>query len=136
MATKKGAAKKDAKKGAGGKAKAMTEGTENQHTRAYTADMSSLKGLELTCEADEANLLAKITSLELGQDDGVDVTVGDYEDDDTTILGELTFEQYKTDVDKQSLKAIHKTKGDTFLFEGEAFIKNAAIKLLVFRDKQ
>lgn len=138
MVAKKGAAKKSAKKAAGGKAmaKATTRGADNQHTRAYDAGMSSLKALEITCEADESNLLAKITGLALGEDDGTDVTVGDYEDDDTTMLGELTFEQYETDVDKQSLKAIHKTKGDTFLFEGEAFIKNSPVKLLAFRDKE
>jgi hypothetical protein len=108
---------------------------ENQHTRAYGADMSSLQGLELTCEKDEADLAARILSLELATDDGVDVTAGIYEDDDETKLGNLVFEQYETDVDEQSIKAIHQAKGDTFLFKGKAYIQNNAVKVLVFREK-
>ena len=127
MATQKGASKKRTKKSA-------VKAADDKITRAYTANMSSLKGLETTCEADEANLTARIVSLELGTDDDTDVTVGDYEEDDTTILGELSFEEYKTDVDEQSLKAIH--KDDTFLFKGNAFVKSMPVKVLVFRDKQ
>ena len=106
----------------------------NQHTRAYGADMSSLKGLELTCEKDEADLAARILSLQLATDDGADVTAGIYEDDDETTLGNLAFEQYETDVDAGSLKAIHQTKGDTFLFAGQAYVNNSPIKVLVFRE--
>lgn len=107
----------------------------NQHTRAYAPTMSSLKALELTCEKDEADLSARILSLQLATNDGEKVTAGIYEDDDEADLGELTFEEYQTDVDIQSLKAIHQTRGDTFLFKGEAYVKNKAIKLLAFRDK-
>lgn len=106
----------------------------NQTTRAYGADMSSLKGLELTCEKDEADLAARITSLQLATDDGADVTAGIYEDDVETKLGNLALEQYQTDVDAGSLKAIHQTKGDTFLFAGEAYVNNSPIKVLVFRE--
>lgn len=107
----------------------------NQHTRAYAADMSSLNGLELTCEKDEADLSARILSLQLATDDGADVTAGIYEDDDETTLGNLAFEEYKTDVDEQSIKAIHQAKGDTFLFKGEAYVKNSPLKVLIFREK-
>jgi hypothetical protein len=107
----------------------------SNHTRAYAADMSSLNGLELTCEKDEADLAARITSLQLATDDGADVTAGIYEDDDETTLGNLALEKYETDVDEQSLKAIHKTKGDTFLFNGEAYVQSDPIKVLVFREK-
>jgi hypothetical protein len=108
---------------------------DNQHTRAYGADMSSLKGLELTCEKDEADLVARILSLQLATDDGADVTAGIYEDDDETTLGNLALEQYETDVDEQSIKAIHQAKGDTFLFKGEAYVQNNPVKALVFREK-
>jgi hypothetical protein len=105
-----------------------------QHTRAYDKNMSSVKGLELTCEKDEADLIAKITSLQLATDDGEDVTAGIYEDDDESSLGNLAIEEYKTDVDMGSLKAIHQTKGDTFLFNGTAYVSGNAIKVLVFRE--
>jgi hypothetical protein len=97
--------------------------------------MSSLNGLELTCEKDEADLSARILSLQLATDDGADVTAGIYEDDDETTLGNLAFEEYKTDVDEQSIKAIHQAKGDTFLFKGEAYVKNSPLKVLIFREK-
>jgi hypothetical protein len=105
-----------------------------QFTRAYAENMSSLNGLELTCEADEANLRAKIISLQLGTDNGTKVTVGKYEVATGIKFGHLAFEQYQTDVDEQSLKAIHQGKGDTFLFKGEAYVTNNAIKVLVFRE--
>jgi hypothetical protein len=105
-----------------------------QFTKAYAANMSSLKGLETTCEADEANLTAKIISLQLATDDGAKVTAGKYERARGIKLGNLAFEEYKTDVDVESLKAIHKAKGDTFLFKGEAYVNNNAIKVLVFRE--
>lgn len=104
-------------------------------TKAYTATMSSVKGLELTCEKDEADLTARLISLQLANDDGTDVTAGKYEEDDETELGNLAIEEYKTDVDESSLKAIHETKGDTFLFKGKAFIKSQRKKVLVFREK-
>lgn len=106
-----------------------------QHTRAYGANMSSVKGLELTCEKDEADLGARIISLQLATDDGAKVTAGIYEDDDEIKLGKLAIEQYQTDVDEQSLKAIHLTKGDTFLFKGEAYVQDNPVKVLVFREK-
>lgn len=103
--------------------------------KAYAATMSSVKGLELTCEKDEADLFARVVSLQLAKDDGTDVTAGKYEEDLEGNLGNLAIEQYKTDVDEGSIKAIHKTKGDTFLFKGEAYIVNKATKILVFREK-
>jgi hypothetical protein len=127
MPTKKPATNTAAKKTA-------TKAAAEQITRAYAANMSSLNGLELTCEADEGNLTAKITSLQLATDDGDKVTAGIYEEDDNAVLGNLAFEEFKTDVDIESLKAIHKTKGDTFLFKGEAYVKNNPIKVLVFRE--
>jgi hypothetical protein len=106
-----------------------------QFTKAYAANMSSLEGLETTCEADEANLMAKIISLQLATDDGAKVTAGKYERARGVQLGNLAFEEYKTDVDEQSLKAIHQANGDTFLFKGEAYVQNNRLKVLVFREK-
>jgi len=106
-----------------------------QFTKAYAANMSSLKALETTCEADEANLTAKIISLQLATDDGVKVTAGKYERARGIKLGNLAFEQYETEVDEQSLKAIHQAKGDTFLFKGGAYVQDKPVKVLVFREK-
>ena len=107
-----------------------------QHTRAYGANMSSLNGLELTCESDEANLTAKLKSLELAKlDDNTKVTKAVYEENDDIILGRLIFEEFKTDVDVDSLKAIHKTKSEPFVCKGEAFINGKAKKVIVFREK-
>lgn len=104
-------------------------------TKAYTATMSSVKGLELTCEKDEADLTARLISLQIAKDDGTDVTAGKYEEDDESEVGNLAIEDYKTDVDEGSIKAIHKTKGNTFLFKGEAYIQSQRTKVLVFREK-
>jgi hypothetical protein len=107
-----------------------------QRIRAYGANMSSVNGLELTCEKQEADVQSKIISLELAKfEDGTKVTKAVYEEDDDIKVGHLSFEEIKTPTDVTSLKAIHKTKGDTFLFEGAAFIKDTATKLLVFRDR-
>lgn len=104
-------------------------------TKAYASNMSSPKGLKTTCEADEGNLLAKLISLELATTDGTKATAGIYEEEHGMKLGHLAFEEYKTDVDETSLKAIHQTKGDTFLFKGQAYIQDKPVKLLVFREK-
>ncbi|MDX6444464.1 MAG: hypothetical protein QOH71_1538 [Blastocatellia bacterium] len=106
-----------------------------QFTKAYVSSMSSLKGLETTCEGDETNLTAKIISLQLATDDGAKVTAGKYERVRGVKLGELAFEKYETDVDEQSLKAIHQTKEDSFLFKGQAYVQDNPIKVLVFREK-
>lgn len=139
--TKKGTAKKGtakkatAKKATAKKATATAKAGPKQFQRAYTVNMSSLKALEIRCEADEANLTAKITNLQLGTTDGTKVTAGIYERALGVMLGNLAFEEFKTDVDKGSIKAIHQTKGDTFLFEGAAYITGNPIKVLVFREK-
>jgi hypothetical protein len=127
MATKKGATKTATKK-------AASPADSDEITRAYPASMSSVKALELRCETDESGLTARILSLELATNDGTKVTAGKYKPDEDADLGELSIEEYKTDVDISSLKAIHQTKGDTFLFKGEAYVKSNPIKVLVFRE--
>jgi hypothetical protein len=101
-------------------------------TRAYPADMSSLDALKLVCEADEANLLAELVSLQLGTDNEAKVTIGVYEVASGLRFGHLALDEYKADVDEQSLKAIHQSKGDTFLFKGAAYIQNNPVTLLAF----
>jgi len=104
--------------------------------RAYAKNMSSLKALELTCEADEANLMAKLISLALGVDDGAEVTAAQYDDEVGGMkLGHLIFEEYTTDVDAGSREAIHKTKGEPLVCKGRAYVNNAAKNVIVFREK-
>lgn len=107
----------------------------DQFPRAYPKDMSSLNGLELTCEGDEAGLTAKLIRLSLGKDDGVDVTAAIYEAADGLNLGHLIFEEYTDDVDAGSREAIHKTKGEPLVCKGRAYIKNNAKNVIVFREK-
>lgn len=106
------------------------------HTAAYGAnDIDSLKTLELSCERDEANWFSNIQSLQLATDDGVKVTAAMYKEVDNFEMGDLTLVEYKTDVDEQSLRATHKTQGETFLFKGQAYVQSQAVKVLVFRAK-
>jgi hypothetical protein len=107
-----------------------------QFTKSYVATMSSLNGLELTVEADEANLTAKLLSLELGQmDDGTKGTEGKFERASGIKLGHLIFEEYTTDVDAGSREAIHKTRGEALVCKGHAYINNQAKNVIVFRKK-
>lgn len=106
------------------------------HTRGYGASMSSLNGLELTCESDEANLNAKLKSLELAKfEDGTKVTKAIYEEVDGIILGELIFEEFTTENDADSRTAIHKTKNEPFVCKGQAFVSDKVKNVIVFREK-
>jgi hypothetical protein len=102
---------------------------------AYGANIGSLNTLEFSCEADEANFTAKIVKIQPAKVDEKDATAATYEAVPLAKLGNLAFVEYKTDVDEQSEKAIHKAKGDTFLIKGEAFVKGKRTKVLVFREK-
>lgn len=111
--------------------------TPKQFTKAYGAnDIGSLQTLDLTVEADEANLSAKVISLQLAQtEEGDKATAIKYERAKNINFGQLTLVQYKTDVDEQSEMAIHTTQGETFQCKGQAYIKGKATKILVFREK-
>jgi hypothetical protein len=112
---------------------ASTTDSGSKHTVAYGAnDIDSLKTLELSCERDEAHLLANIKEVRLALDDDIKVTAVIYEDVDNFDMGHLTFVEYKTDVDLQSQIAIHKALGAPI--KGQAYVKGQAIKVLVFRD--
>lgn len=105
--------------------------TPPTHTAAYANDIESLKSLELSCERDEINWFSKIRSLQLAVDDGADVTAAIYAETPDMDLGELIFENYETDVDVQSLKAIHKALGEPI--KGAAYVKGKSVKVLIFR---
>jgi hypothetical protein len=110
--------------------------TSVTHTVAYGAkDIKSLKALEFSCERDESNLFANIQSLQLATADDIKATAVIYKDVDGFNMGFLTFVEYKNDVDMQSQKAIHEGQGETFLFEGKAYVNNKSVKVLVFREK-
>ena len=108
-----------------------------QRVVAYGADtMNSLSILERTCERDESRLTSKIVKLQLAEVDGKKAIAATYEEVDDIKVGHLSFEEYKTAVDKQSLTAIHISRGETVALEdGEAYIKGTELKVLVFRDK-
>ena len=106
-----------------------------QFTKAFAKDISSLNGLELTVEASEANLTAKLISLDLAKDDGTDVTKGVFERVIGIVLGQLIFEEFTTDVDAASREAIHKTKGEPLVCKGRAFVSAQAKNVIVFREK-
>ena len=104
--------------------------------RKYSKDMSSLDGLKLTCEGDEAGLTAKLVSLQLARDeDGEDVTAAHYEIADGLNLGHLIFEEFVTEIDLNSLIAIHQTRKEPLVCTGRAFIAGAAKNVVVFRER-
>jgi hypothetical protein len=107
-----------------------------QFTKSYVATMSSLNGLKITVEADEANLTAKLLSLELGEtDNGTAGTEGKFERATGINLGHLIFEEYTTEVDANSREAIHQTQNEPLVCKGHAFINNQAKNVIVFRQK-
>ncbi|HJP94708.1 MAG TPA: hypothetical protein VJ875_22290 [Pyrinomonadaceae bacterium] len=103
--------------------------------RAYPKNISSLKGLELTCENDEANLFAKLVSLDLGiNENGEEVTAASYDDDVGDMeLGNLIFEQFTTENDALSRIAIHQAQNEPLVCKGRIFINNQVANVLVFR---
>lgn len=108
--------------------------------RKYPKTMSSLNGLKLTCETDEAGLFAGLVRLALGKDadnNNADVTGAEYETDGAANLnlGSLIFEEFTTDVDAGSREAIHKTQGEPLACKGRAFINGEAKNVIVFRAK-
>jgi len=105
--------------------------------RAYPKTMSSLNGLKLTCEKDEADLTAKLISLALGKDKdtGTDETAASYEEVDGMKLGHLIFEEYTDDADAGSREATHKKKGEPLVCKGRAYINSQAKNVIVFREK-
>lgn len=107
------------------------------HTVAYGAnDIDSLKTLELSCERDESNLLANIKNLQrMVTEEGIKVTAAMYTEVSGFKMGRLTLVEFTTDVDKQSQIAIHQSQGEKFEIEGEAFVNNKTVKVLVFRAK-
>lgn len=104
---------------------------------AYKAeDIDSLKTLETSCERDEAAHFSNVKAMKrVTNEKGDKLTAVTYKFVDDFKMGHLTILQYDTDVDKSSKKAIQKSKGETFICEGEAFVKGKAVEVLVFREK-
>src|SRR5687767_3617270 len=101
--------------------------TEMAIQRKYSKDVSSLKGLELTCEGDEAGLTAKLVSLQLARDEsGDDFTAAGYDVADGLNLGHLIFEEFSTEIDANSRIAIHRTRREPFICAGRAFVAGRA----------
>jgi hypothetical protein len=103
-----------------------------QLTRIYDANVSSLDALEHLCRADERDFGGRITSLKLATNNGDKATLATYEIASDMTVGYLALAEYKSEVDEQSLRAIHTSNGDDFLFKGEAYIQNSPVKLLAF----
>lgn len=109
-----------------------------KHTVAYSAkDIKSLKSLEFSCERDEANLFSNIESMQLAEleEDGTKATAVIYKEVDDFDMGFLTLVEYTSEADRQSKLAIHEQQGETFLIQGEAYVNNKPVKVLVFREK-
>lgn len=104
--------------------------------RQYPKNMSSLNGLELTCEGDEGGLTAKLISLQLAKDeDDNDITAADYEIADGLNLGHLIFEEFTTEIDANSRTAIHQTQQEPLVCKGRAFVSGEAMNVIVFRER-
>lgn len=111
---------------------------EDEEIIAYKEEeINTLKDLELSCERDEAAHLSNVTAVKRAvNEDGDRLTAVTYKFVDDFKMGRLTILEYKTEVDISSIKAVQtKTKGETFICEGEAFVKGKAVKILVFREK-
>jgi hypothetical protein len=108
-----------------------------KHTVAYSAkDIKSLKSLEFSCERDEANLFSNVESMQLAAlEDGTKATAVIYKEVDDFDMGFLTLVEYTSEADRQSKRAIHEAQGETFLINGEAYVNNNPIKVMVFREK-
>ena len=112
--------------------------TAVQHTAVYGAnEIDSLKTLESSCERDESDWAGKMIKLDRVKNDGKDATAVTYEEVDDIKVGHLTLVEYKTDVDKQRLTAIHQSQGETLVLKdgGEAYVNGKPVKVLVFREK-
>jgi hypothetical protein len=104
--------------------------------RQYPKTISSLKGLELTCEDDEGGLTAKLISLQLAKDENNnDITAADYEIADGLNLGHLLFEEFTTEIDANSRTTIHQTQHELLVCKGRAFIAGQAKNVIVFRER-
>jgi len=103
-----------------------------RRTRIYDANIGSLDALEHVCRAAADEFAAQIISLELVTINGNKATLATYEVASRMTARHLALVEYKSEVEEQSLRATHISKGDTFLFKGEAYVQNNPVKLLAF----
>jgi homoserine acetyltransferase len=93
-----------------------------QHTAASAADaIKTVNDLELSCERDEADWTAKITSLRQVTIEGKNASAATYEEVDERV-GHLTFTTYSDDINAHSRIAQHSAQHETFLFKGAGFV--------------
>ncbi len=110
--------------------------TPQEETIAYPVDqINSLGDLERSCERDEAQHFSNVKGVKRATNNGKKVTAVTYVRVPNFNMGHLTIVEYKTEVDKQSLKATHQAAGETFVCEGGAFVGGAPVEVLVFREK-
>ena len=88
----------------------------------FPSSMSSMKGLEITCNTNEINLNGELTSLDTVTVAGAKATEAVFEivDDDSN-LGKLTIKKDKG------------TDEPTAVFKGKTFILTVSTDVLVFR---
>jgi len=107
-----------------------------QHVAAYGADaIDTLQTLELSCERDEAQWVAKIVSLRQVTVQGKNATAATFEEVDDARVGHLTLTTYTDDIDAHSQIAVHNAQHETFLFKGTAFVNNKPVNVVVFRER-
>lgn len=99
-------------------------------------DVKTIAILEMTCERDEALLISKLTKLQLADSDGVNGTAAIYEEVDGVRVGRLFMIEFQNLIDHNAKKVQTEAKGHKFMFDGQAFIKDRKVSLMVFREKR
>lgn len=110
-----------------------------RHITAYKADsFKILEDLRGSCQRDEGDLTSKIVVVQKATLDRAKGTAFIFEEvlDFGSVGHDLVVVQFTTEADRQSLKALHvNVQKETFLCEGQAYLNNNAINVLVFRAK-
>lgn len=99
-------------------------------------DVKTIAILELTCERDEALWISKLTKLQLAESDGVNGTAATYKEVDSERVGRLFMIEFQNQIDRNAKKVQTEAKGHKFMFDGQAFIKDRKVNLMVFREKK
>jgi hypothetical protein len=63
------------------------------------------------------------------------VTAATYEETSDMTLGNLIFVEYTNQADAQSQIAAHRARGEVLLLQGQAYIRNSPVNVLVFRKR-
>jgi WD40 repeat protein len=102
--------------------------------------VGALSDLAAMSRREEVLKVAKIVSMRvetLGETKVTAVTYSDVEDlDYATSLGRLVLVEYTNENDAQSQIATRRALGETFLFNGEVYVRGRLAKVLAFRTRQ